>query len=155
MIIKDVLNQQSTLLWEWRTHIIELVSQKLSPGEGEADGQEYQRTLDNQGEAEVYLQLYVGLLADRREALLLERTLLAMHDGREKKVRQTAAALKAAAALDFVATVDEPVLKVASDVDLQPEHQVALTELSKKKKNILKKLGNKALRTVCLPSPLT
>jgi E3 ubiquitin-protein ligase SHPRH len=57
----------------------ELLTQQLTPGE-EADGQEYQRTLDDQGEAETYLMNYASLLADRREALLRERTLLAAHD---------------------------------------------------------------------------
>lgn len=58
----------------------ELLTQKLTPGDEDADGQEYQRTLDDQGEAETYLMNYTSLLADRREALLQERTLLAAHD---------------------------------------------------------------------------
>lgn len=141
-IIQDILNEQSALLWEWRTHTIELLSQKLSPGNGEADGQEYQRTLDNQGEAEVYLQLYAALLADRREALLHERTLLAAHDVREKKLRKTTAAMKAAD------VIEDLVLEAPDDVAFQPEHEVAHRELSDQRKLILKKLGNKALRTV-------
>lgn len=127
---------------------MELLSHKLNPGDGDADGQEYQRTLDNQGQAEVYLQLYAALLADRREVLLHERTLLAAHDVREKKLRQTVAAMKAAAALDALHAMEEPPMKVPDDVDLQPEHEVAHKELSEKRKGILKKLGNKALRTV-------
>ena len=47
-----------------------------------ADGEEYQRTLDDQGEAETYLQAYAALLADRREAMYNERTILAAHDAR-------------------------------------------------------------------------
>lgn len=78
-IIEYVLNEQSELLWEWRARMTELLTQKLTPGE-DADGQEYQRTLDDQGEAETYLRNYAALLADRREALLKERTLLAAHD---------------------------------------------------------------------------
>lgn len=58
-----------------------LLTKKLSPGD-QADGQEYQRTLDDQGEAETYLQAYTALLADRRESLVNERTLLAAHDAR-------------------------------------------------------------------------
>jgi E3 ubiquitin-protein ligase SHPRH len=59
--------------------LTDLLTQQLTPGE-EADGQEYQRTLDDQGEAETVLQNYTSLLADRREALMKERTLLAAHD---------------------------------------------------------------------------
>lgn len=111
--------------------------------------------MDNQGEAEVYLQLYAALLADRREALLHERTLLAIHDVREKKLRQTAAAMKAAAVLDVPGASGEPILQTADDMDLQPEHVVAHKELSEKRKTILKKLGNKALRTVNIVPRMT
>ncbi|KAF5351852.1 hypothetical protein D9756_007728 [Leucocoprinus leucothites] len=147
-IIDGILNEQSVLLWEWRTHIIQLLSQKINPGEGEADGQEYQRTLENQGQAEVYLQLYAALLADRREALLHERTLLALHDVREKKLRQTAAATKAAAALEELTASKNHGLEIPNDVILQPEDEVTHAELSLQRKAILKKLGNKAVRTV-------
>lgn len=44
----------------------------------EVDGQEYQRTLVDQGEVETYLQDYAVLLADRRVALINERVLLAL-----------------------------------------------------------------------------
>lgn len=75
--------KQTELLWEWRSKIHELLTQSLtSGGDDDADGQEYQRTLDNQGEAEIYLQAYAALLADRREALTSERTLLAAHDAK-------------------------------------------------------------------------
>ncbi|KIK58782.1 hypothetical protein GYMLUDRAFT_170647, partial [Collybiopsis luxurians FD-317 M1] len=60
-----------------------LLTQSLNPGgEDDADGQEYRRTLNNQGEAETFLQAYAALLADRREALTSERTVLAAHDAR-------------------------------------------------------------------------
>jgi E3 ubiquitin-protein ligase SHPRH len=152
-VIDTILNEQSLLLWEWRTQIIQLLSQKLSPGEGEADGQEYQRTLDNQGEAEIYLQLYAALLADRREALLHERTLLALHDVREKKLRQTAAAIKATTALEELTSTKSRGLEIPNEVVLQPEHEITHAELSLKRKAILQKLGNKALRTVIHSSP--
>ncbi len=85
-IIEDVLNVQSVLLWEWRTHLHKLLTQKLSASENEADGEEYQRSLDDQGEAETYLQAYTALLADHREALVNERTLLAVHDARSASI---------------------------------------------------------------------
>jgi len=128
-IINNILNKQSALLWEWRTHIIQLLSQEMNGNEREADGQEYQRSLESQGEAEVYLQLYAALLADRREALLHERTLLALHDVREKKLRQTAAAMKAAIISEEPTSSKNHGPEI-SNVVLQPEDEITLTELS-------------------------
>lgn len=115
---------------------------------GEADGQEYQRTLEYQGEAEVYLQLYAALLADRREALLHERTLLALHDVREKKLRQTAAAMKAATVLKDCNSSKNGRSEIPKDVVLQPKDEITRAELSLQRKAILEELGNKAVRTV-------
>lgn len=140
-LIADVLNEQCALIWEWRTTIISLLTQKLSPGEGEADGEEYQRTLDNQGEAETYLQSYTAILADRRQALINERTLLAAHDQREKKLRHTKAAIKAAAAHDDG-------LEIPLDVELQPEHEVLHKNLSIQRKEFLKCLDGRAVRSI-------
>lgn len=121
----------------------------MNGNEREADGQEYQRTLESQGEAEVYLQLYAALLADRREALLHERTLLALHDIREKKLRQTAAAMKAATVLEELTSSKNHGPEI-SNVVLQPEDEITRTELSARRKAILQELGDKALRTVCI-----
>ncbi|KAF8196665.1 SNF2 family N-terminal domain-containing protein [Mycena galopus ATCC 62051] len=140
-IIENVLNEQAALLWEWRGRLTELLTQPLTPGE-EADGQEYQRTLDDQGEAETYLVNYASLLADRREALLKERTLLATHDAREKKLRHTKAAIKAAAALDT------PPMERVDHIELQPEHQVLHLELSAKRKGLVADLEGKAIKTI-------
>ncbi|TFK67239.1 hypothetical protein BDN72DRAFT_843332 [Pluteus cervinus] len=136
-IIEVVLNAQSELLWEWRENLTSLLTQKLSPGEDEADGQEYQRTLDNQGNAEVYIKAYSALLADMREALMHERTLLAAHDVREKHVRKTHAAMRAAA--EFLDT---------EDVDLQPEHDILHQELTEKRKELLEDLGGRAVKSI-------
>jgi E3 ubiquitin-protein ligase SHPRH len=138
-IIEDVLNDQSDLLWDWRTRITNLLTQKLNPDGDAADGREYQRNLDNQGEAEAYMQLYAALLADRREALINERTLLAAHEVREKKLRKTLAAAKAANA----ALNDELEM-----VDMQPEQEVAFSELSIKRKGILARLNERAIKSV-------
>ncbi|KAJ3770452.1 SNF2 family N-terminal domain-containing protein [Lentinula raphanica] len=138
-IIENVLNEQTDLLWEWRSKIHSLLIQDLNPGENDADGQEYQRTLDNQGEAETYLQAYAALIADRREALTSERTLLAAHDAREIKQRKTKAALKAIAH-------DRMILP--EDVDIQPEHRVLFQELSGKHKDLVLLLGGRAVRSI-------
>ena len=81
-MVEDVLNVQSELLWQWRSRLHNLLTSKLISNDGEADGQEYQRSIDDQGEAETYLQAYSALLSDRRQALVNERTLLAAHDVR-------------------------------------------------------------------------
>ncbi|KAF5381839.1 hypothetical protein D9757_008356 [Collybiopsis confluens] len=154
-IIENVLNDQTELLWEWRSKIHSLLTQSLNPGgEDDADGQEYQRTLDNQGEAETFLQAYAALLADRREALTNERTVLAAHDvasynqwrwistddTRETKLRKTKAALKATAAVDQ--------LDIPEDVEIQPEHQVFYKELSDQRKQLLTELEGRAVKSV-------
>jgi E3 ubiquitin-protein ligase SHPRH len=74
-----------------RDQVITLLSQKLSSNtsDAEADGEEYSRGLKVQEEAEAYLQSLVALLADRKEALTAERTLLTQHDDRVQRNRQT------------------------------------------------------------------
>ena len=53
-----MLNEQCTLLFEWRERILKLLTESLSASEGDnVDGQEYTRTLDTQGEAEALLQV--------------------------------------------------------------------------------------------------
>ncbi|KAK0216540.1 SNF2 family N-terminal domain-containing protein [Armillaria nabsnona] len=141
-IIEDVLNVQSVLLWEWRTHLHKLLTQKLSASENEADGEEYQRSLDDQGEAETYLQAYTALLADHREALVNERTLLAVHDAREKKYRQTRTAVKAT-----VAEADNA-SGLPSDIELQPEHEVLHQELTEQRKKLLRKLDSRSVKSI-------
>jgi E3 ubiquitin-protein ligase SHPRH len=145
-LIQNVLNEQAKLLVEWRAKIVQLLTQKLTGKESDADegdGQEYQRNLDNQGEAEVYMQAYAALLADRREALVNERTLLAAHDVREKKLRHTKAAMKAAQALE-----EGGMMRAVDDVELQPEHEVMYKGLSDERKELLKKLNGRAIKSV-------
>ena len=141
-VVEDVLNEQSKLLWKWRSHIVHLLSQPLNPSNAEADGQEYQRTLDEQGEVETYLQSYVALLADRREAMVNERTLLAAHDVREKRLRHTKAAMRAATAAAGDA------LTIPDGVDMQPEHEVMHSTLSTERKNLLLALKGRAVKSV-------
>ena len=153
--IVDILNDQSELLWEWRTHIAQLLTVPLNNGQNEADGQEYQRNLDNQGEAETYLQAYAALLADRQEALRSERNLLALHEDREHKARSTKAAKKAqAAAEDALQSIDdlpiiEGLVQLDDEVEKRPEHEVLLKELSDKRKELLQMLNGRAIKSVC------
>ena len=134
------------MLWQWRIHIHGLLTRSLttSNDEGNADGQEYSRTLDIQGEAETYLQAYAMLLADRREVLTAERTVLAVHDATERKHRKTVAAAKAA-----TLEGDEPDLGlVTRDIELQPEHEVLKTELMDARKALLMNFAGRAVKSI-------
>lgn len=130
--VDELLNQQSALLWRWRSHLIKLLTMPLNSRGDEADGQEYGRSLETQGEAETYLQAYAALLADRREAMTAERTLLAAHDVREKKARRTKAAKKAELAL-----MDEEVMLAVGDLEPQPQDEVLRKELNDQRKALL------------------
>lgn len=143
-IIDEILNKQSNLLWKWRCHLVALLTQPLTSTDQDADGQEYTRSLDTQGEAEAYLQAYAALLADRRESMTAERTLLAVHEVKETKARKTKAAAKAIAAL-----LDEQEIIKIDEIDIQPEHQVIQKELSDERKALLEEFDtNRAIRSV-------
>ncbi|KAI0789257.1 SNF2 family N-terminal domain-containing protein [Abortiporus biennis] len=135
-MIDLILNAQSSLMWEWRTRMIALLTQPLSASDDEVDGQEYNRSLDTQGEAEAYLQAYASLLADRREALTSERTLLAAHEGREIKTRKTKAAARAEE--DNFEGIDQ------LDIEALPENQVLQKELADARKAILEEYESTA-----------
>ncbi len=145
-LIDRVLNAQSRLLWEWRTRIYNLLTQRLSASndEGEADGQEYARSLETQGEAETYLQAYAMLLADRREVLSAERTILAAHDAKERKRRKTTAAAKASR-VEPGEPDAEPLTVV---IELQPEYEVLRRELMSTRKALLKDLMGRAVKSI-------
>lgn len=141
-IIDRLLNAQSALLWKWRDKLIELLTKSLSNGE-DADGQEYARSLDVQGEAEAYLQAYAALLADRRESLTAERTLLAAHEVRETNVRQTKAAMRALEPTDVVE------LEKLDEEEQKPEHEVLLKTLHEERRAILDNFNNeRAVRSI-------
>lgn len=136
------MNEQTALLWEWRTRIYALLTQKLAANNDQADGEEYSRTLETQGEAEIYMQAYAALLADRREAISSERTLLAAHDAREHKARRTKAAARAAAQAmseDF---------EIPEDVEVQPQHEVLHRDLTEQRKDLHDQFSGRALRSI-------
>jgi len=148
-MIEEVFNEQAELLWKWRKHILELLTKPLvAHGSEAADGQEYQRTLDEQGEADTYLRAYAALLADRRQALTSERTLLAEHEVREKKYRKTKAAMKAAAVREDEDEVEGE--EFEERAELLPEQEVLLSELSIARKDILLRLKGRAIKSVSL-----
>lgn len=122
-----------------------LLTQSLK-ADGQADGEEYSRSLDAQGEADMYIQAYTALLADRRAALVAERTLLAAHDGKEKKLRKTRAADKATAAAAAVDAFNRP--EIREDVELQPEHEVLFKELTNTRRALLEDFNDRAIKSI-------
>ncbi|KAI0298963.1 SNF2 family N-terminal domain-containing protein [Multifurca ochricompacta] len=147
-LVDRVLNAQSRLLWKWRMRIYSLLTQSLtaSNDDGEADGQEYSRTLETQGEAETYLQAYAMLLADRREVLSAQRTVLAVYDVRERNRRKTTAAAKAT-----VTELDEPEIGLLTEaIELQPEHEVLKKELMHARKTLLENCQGRAVKSIVL-----
>ncbi|KAL6308831.1 SNF2 family N-terminal domain-containing protein [Sparassis latifolia] len=148
-IIEDLLNEQSALLWKWREKLISLLTKSLTSGEEAADGEEYARSLETQGEAEAYLQVYAALLADRREALMSERTLLDVHDVQETKKRKTRVAQRIAI-MDLLHDVEEadfvPLEKLPEAL---PEHEVLYKELNDERKTLLEDFdSNRAIKSV-------
>ncbi|KAF7984569.1 hypothetical protein HWV62_13783 [Athelia sp. TMB] len=143
-IVANLLNAQSELLWEWRDRMHALLTASLKTDE--ADGDEYAKSLDSQGEADVYLQAYTFLMADRRAALIAERTLLAEHDGKEKKLRKTKAAQDAAAAAAELQVVQNPDLP--EDFELRPEHEVLFKDLTTARRDLLEAFEGKAIKSI-------
>lgn len=86
----ELLNEQGELLWEWRGVIIGLLTQKLSADDKEeSDGQEYARALETQSTVAAYMQQWAALLADKKDTLIAERSILAAHEDMEIKQRKT------------------------------------------------------------------
>jgi len=143
-MITDLLNAQTNLLWQWRGRLVELLTRGISSDSGEdADGKEYARSLETQGEAETFLHAYTVLLNDRREALFAEKSLLAAHDGRGKFKRATAAAMKA---LDGVADADADVINDLYET--RPEDQVLRQDLMEERSILLDPFQGRALKSI-------
>ena len=136
-LIDGLLNEQSRLLWQWRQKLIALLTEPLGGSGDDADGQEYNRSLETQGEAEAYLQAYAALLADRRETLTAERTLLAAHDVREVKARKTKRAQQALASKYGLSDAEPLELEQIADMEVLPEHQVMAKGLHDERKALL------------------
>ena len=134
----EILNAQANLLHECRERTFKLLTENLSSnGDGNADGGEYARSLETQGEAETYLQALATLLADRREVLVLERTALATHDARERKARGTGVAKKA-----------EGDVRVSDLEEIRPENEELQMELDKTRKAITAENNGRAIKSI-------
>lgn len=141
-IIEYQLNKQTALIWQWRKRIVMLLTQKLNNTDDQVDGEEYARTLDTQGEVEVYIRAYATLLADRREAIIAERTLLAVQDAKEMSKRLTRVA-KAAGPH----TADGN-LEMLEDVEVNPMQEVLHMTLSDERKKLYLQATGRALKSV-------
>ena len=145
-MITDLLNAQTDLLWQWRGRLVELLTRGISSDSGEdADGKEYARSLETQGEAETFLHAYTVLLNDRREALFAEKSLLAAHDGRGKFKRATAAAMKA---LDGVTDADADAMNDLYEA--RPEDQVLRRDLMEERLILLEPFQGRALKSIMI-----
>ena len=142
-MVSGLLNAQTNLLWQWRSRLVELLAKGVGPESGEdADGKEYARSLETQGEAETFLDAYSVLLNDRREALFAEKSLLAAHDG-GKFGRPTAAAIRAAGGDPDAEVEEEEVLREA-----WPEDQILRRDLMEQRKGLLVPFQGRALKSI-------
>lgn len=143
-MVTDLLNAQTKLLWQWRSRLVELLTRSISSGSGEnADGGEYARSLDTQGEAETFLHAYSVLLNDRREAIFAEKSLLAAHDGRGAFKRATAAARRA---LDKV--TDDDAEMIDDLPETRPEDQILRRDLMEERLILLNPFQGRALKSI-------
>lgn len=145
-MITDLLNAQANLLWQWRSRLVELLARSIGSESGEdADGKEYARSLETQGEAETFLHAYFVSLNDRRGALFAEKSLLAAHDGRGKFKRATLAATRAD---DGRADAD---VEMFNDLhETRPEDQVLQKDLIEERLILLDSFQGRALKSIMI-----
>lgn len=144
-MITDLLNAQANLLWQWRGRLVELLTRSISSESGgDADGKEYARSLETQGEAETFLHAYSVLLNDRREALFAEKSLLAAHDGRGKFKRVTVAAMRA------LRGAADAGVEMMNDLlyEVRPEDQVLRRDLMDERLALLDLFQGRALKSI-------
>jgi hypothetical protein len=148
VMIAELLNAQTNLLWEWRTRLIELLTRSIGSGSGEdADGKEYTRSLETQREAETFLDAYSVLLNDRREGLFAEKSLLAAHEARGKFRRATVAAMKALG--QEVEEEEEDDAEAMNDLhEAWPEDEVLQYTLMERRLILLGPFQGRALKSI-------
>ena len=144
------LNEQTSLMFKWRKRLVTLLTRPLtSEDSDDKDGEEYLRSLDTQGEVEAYLQAYTALLADRREAMTSERTILATHIDKGLRTRDTTAARNADEAIVVFENELPDGIQADAAIDPQPEHQVLQHQLSEARRALLQDSNNgRAIRSV-------
>ncbi|KAG8798840.1 hypothetical protein FRC17_007306, partial [Serendipita sp. 399] len=136
----DILNEQTRILFEWKDHVIELITQPLiTEAEPEDEKTPYERAIEIQQECEAFLMAYQSLLADRRELMIAERTQLAALEDREVRVRKTAAASKAQKDEEKVAVSEEKLILNGLD---KARHALRNSVQGRALKSTLVDLGN-------------
>ncbi|WWC59243.1 uncharacterized protein I303_101793 [Kwoniella dejecticola CBS 10117] len=119
----EIMNDNAFLVFEWRAKILALLSSPIDADntathdQGEStdvvdpETEYYAEALKAQGEVEAFMTAFAAAIADRKEFLLENRSLLAEHDARETKQRSTKAALNA--------VVDDPILELPNEIQEQ------------------------------------
>ncbi|TXT06109.1 hypothetical protein VHUM_03582 [Vanrija humicola] len=109
-----ILNDNAVLVFNWRNKVVDLLKLPLEADEDKVpdvgQGQDvenpeeeyYAEALKAQGDVEAYLTAYASAIADRKEMLLEERSVLATHDARMVKKRTTRAARDAQDGVDEI-----------------------------------------------------
>ncbi|CAK9783442.1 hypothetical protein CC85DRAFT_282178 [Cutaneotrichosporon oleaginosum] len=121
-----ILNDNALLVHSWREKLYELLTGPVEavdeevplPGHGQnvenPEEEYYAKALQAQGEIEAYLTAYAAVIADRKEMLLEDRTILATVESRITKKRVTKNSKEAAADAQAVDlnTVDDQTLNL-------------------------------------------
>ncbi|KZV84430.1 hypothetical protein EXIGLDRAFT_776552 [Exidia glandulosa HHB12029] len=143
--IIDLITEQNELLLKWRATLVELLTTSVSSREQPADGEEYNAGLETQAQAEVYLQAYAALLADRREAFTSDRTILAAHENRDSRLRAANAAVRGR----LLPEEFQFDLEMPEHLELDsPQQDVLLSELTLQRKDLRKNRTNRSLRMI-------
>jgi hypothetical protein len=145
-IVDGMLNAQGTLLTTWRQQLISLLTRSLNSDGEEAenvDGEEYNRSLETQGRAEVLLQQIVDLAADYRQALVAERTILNTHLAHQRKAGRNTKAARDAVAAAAEMVVDSVMAEAAGNVD-----DVFAAELTSAREKIMLDFSGRAVKSV-------
>ncbi|GAB7345396.1 hypothetical protein MBLNU457_3737t2 [Dothideomycetes sp. NU457] len=78
--LADVMSEQTNLLVEWRTKIIELLCKPLVDKEDEATGEEYEESTKQQDEMYCYVDAFRAMVADRSTCLSGQINILINHE---------------------------------------------------------------------------
>ncbi|WRT65006.1 uncharacterized protein IL334_001947 [Kwoniella shivajii] len=115
----EILNDNAYLVFDWRAKILALLSSPIdadtadqrAPGEGQdvedPEAEYYAEALKAQGEVEAYMIAFAAAIADRKEFLLENRSILAAHDAKQTKQRSTKAAINAMIDVEMVNVPDD------------------------------------------------
>ncbi|KAF8308100.1 hypothetical protein DL93DRAFT_1962270 [Clavulina sp. PMI_390] len=135
------MNEQAELLLKWKDIVVGFLSEEWNAQEdGTApEGDEYTRSLEVQANAEGYLNGMAALIADRRETMNAQRTLLAEIEHRDPNAKKRKT--KTAAQADFIDETMEAVFAVQN-----PDEAVLQAQLNLARKGLRDAHTSKPLR---------